>query len=141
MTPDHLLESVPDVWTDDISLMASKLGVAFRDQMPKRVVPNPILGRSELNIGADADLILDDCLIDIKATIDAKVSQEMLHQLVCYTLLDTEDRYAIGKVGLYMARQGALIVWPPAELLMMLGASSTELGAMRTKFEKAAHQL
>ena len=141
MTHDQLLESVPDVWTNDISLMTSKLALAFKDQMPKRVVPNPVLGRSDLNIKADGDLILDDCLIDIKATINAKVSQEMLHQLVCYALLDIEDKLAIRKVGLYMARQGALIVWPLPELLMMLDSKSTDLSVLRTMFEKAAHQL
>jgi hypothetical protein len=141
MTPEQLVESIPDAWANDIIQMTKKLEFAFSDRMPDRIVSNPILGRSDLNIGADGDLILDDCLIDIKATINAKVSQAMLHQVVCYTLLDREDRFAIRETGLYMARQGALIVWPLPELLMMLGSNNTDIGMLRTLFEKAAHQL
>ena len=108
LTPSQLFESISDTWVNDLTLLAKKLAPAFEGRMPMRVVSNPILGRSVLNIKADGDLILDDCLIDIKATTKAKVSQVMLHQLVCYGLLDNEDRFAIRRVGLYMARQGAL---------------------------------
>ena len=141
MTHEQLLESVPDVWTNDISLMTSKLRLAFKDQAPQRVISNPVLGRSELNIKADGDLILDDCLIDIKVTAKAKISQEMLHQLVCYALLDNEDQFAIAKVGLYMARQGALLMWPLSELLPTLNSNNADLSVLRTMFEKASHQL
>ena len=141
MTSEQLLESIPDAWANDITQMIKKLEFTFSDRMPERTISNPVLGRADLNIGADGDLILDDCLIDIKATINAKVSQAMLHQVVCYTLLDREDRFAIRKTGLYMARQGALIVWPLPELLMLLGANNTDIGVLRTLFEIAAHQL
>ena len=141
MTPEQLLESIPIAWTNDLTQMTKKLEFAFSDRMPERIVSNPVLGRPDLNIGADGDLILDDCLIEIKATVNAKVSQAMLHQVVCYTLLDREDRFAIRKTGLYMARQGALIVWPLPELLVMLGSNNTDIGMLRTQFEKAARQL
>ena len=62
-----------------------------------------------MNIGADGDLILDDCLVDIKATVNPKVSQVMLHQAVCHALLDREARFSIRKTGLYMARRGRLL--------------------------------
>ena len=141
MTPEQLVESIPDAWANDIIQMVKKLEFAFSDRMPKHIVSNPVLGCSDLKIGADGDLLLDDCLIDIKATVNAKVSQAMLHQVVCYTLLDREDRFAIQKTGFYMARQGALIVWPLPELLMLLGTNNTDIGMLRTLFEKAAHQL
>lgn len=141
MVLEQLLESVPDAWTNDLTLMARKLALVFEDRMPERVVSNPVLGRSELNIKADGDLILDDCLIDVKATKKAKVSQAMLHQLVCYALLDNEDRFAIRNVGLYMARQGALKVWTIPELLMMLDSRYSDRDLMRAQFEEAALQL
>ena len=141
MTPEELLEVIPDPLVSDVTQMAKKLECTFSVQMPKRIVSNPTLGRASLNIGADGDLILDDCLIEIKSAVNAEVSQAMLHQLVCYILLDREDLFGIRKAGLYMARQGALSVWPIPELLMLLGAPNTDIGALRILFEEAAHQL
>ena len=128
-------------WANDVTGMAKKLESAFSDRMPERIVPNPVLGNPDLNISADGDLILDDCLVDIKATVNPKVSQAMLYQVVCYALLDREDRFSIRKTGLYMARQGALIVWPLPELLMMLGTNDTDIGKLRTVFEEATCRL
>ena len=135
MTPDRLLASIPSAQVSDITQMAEKLRSAFSDRMPRSVVSNPVFGRSELNIGADGDIILDDCLVDIKATINSKVSRVMLHQVVCYALLDKDDVFGIRKVGLYMARQGALIAWPLPELLMLLGGNNTKISSLRTMFE------
>ena len=108
--------------------------------MTRSVVSNPIFTHPELNIAADGDIILDDCLVDIKATTSAKVSRVMLHQVVCYVLLDKDDVFGIRKVGLYMARQGALVAWPLPELLMLLGENNTNISLLRTMFEEAAHQ-
>ena len=141
MTPERVMEAIPDALAGDVTQMAKKLEGVFLGRMPKCVISNPILRHADLNIGADGDLILDDCLIDIKATVSAKVSQAMLHQVACYALLDREDRFRIRKIGLYMARQGALIAWPLPELLMLLGANDTDVGALRALFEKAARQL
>ena len=43
---------------------------------------NPIFGASSLVGGADADMLLDQCLIDIKTTKSLKFSREYLDQLV-----------------------------------------------------------
>ena len=62
----------------------------------------------------------------------------MLHQIAGYAFLDRDDRLGIRRLGIYMARQGALIVWTAPELLMLLGASNTDISVLRTRFEKAA---
>ena len=140
MTPNQLLASIPGAQVSDITQMAEKLRFAFSDRMPGRVVSNPAFTRPELNIGADGDIVLDDCLVDIKTTTSAKVSRVMLHQVVCYALLDKDNLYGIRKVGLYMARQGALIAWPLPELLMLLGGNNTNISSLRRMFEEAAYQ-
>ncbi len=109
MTPEELLESLPNAWAGDVTGMAKKLDSAFSERMPERIVSNPVLGNPDLNIGADGGLILDDCLVDIKDTVNPRVSQAMLHQVVCHALLDREDRFSIRKTGLYMARQERLL--------------------------------
>ena len=111
MTPEELLESLPNAWADDVTGMAKELDSAFSERMPERIVSNPVLGNPDLNIGSDGDgdLILDDCLVDIKATVNPRVSQAVLHQVVCHALLDREDRFSIRKTGLYMARQGHIL--------------------------------
>ena len=103
------MESLPNAWADDVTGVAKRLDSAFSERMPERIVSNPVLGNPDRNIGADGDLILDDCLVDIKATVNPKVSQAMLHQVVRYSLLDREDRFSIRKTGLYMARQGHIL--------------------------------
>ena len=79
-------------------------------------------------------------LVEIKATVSPRVRRVMLHEAVCYALLDREDRLGIRKVGLYMARQGTPIVWSMPELLMLLGAYTTDLGVLRARFEEAARR-
>ena len=141
MAPEQVIERIPGEVVDDLTRLSQKLEAAFSDQMPDHIISNPTFGRIELNISADGDLILDGCLVDIKTTIDARVSREMLHQLVCYALLDHEDRFGIRNVGLYMARQGVLITWPLQELLLLLGGKNTDLEKLRAAFEEVAHQL
>ncbi|MET7457678.1 hypothetical protein ABZT03_38680 [Streptomyces sp. NPDC005574] len=50
------------------------------------------------------------------------VGRDEVQQLAGYLLLDYDDRYHIREVGLYLARQGALIRWTVPEVLTMLGA-------------------
>lgn len=83
-----------------------------------RTLLNPTFGMgSHLVGGGDADLILDDLLIDIKTTNDAKLTPKYLRQLVGYTLL--ANRYGIDddpnagskirRVGIYFSRVGRLL--------------------------------
>jgi hypothetical protein len=84
--------------------------------------------------GADADIILDGCLIDFKATINPKFERDWLYQVLGYAFLDFEDSYHIHSVGLYLARQGVLIQWPLVTLLKDLTGASVTLDALREEF-------
>ena len=57
--------------------------------------------------GADADLIDDGCLIELKVvkTIEAT---KFIRQTLAYALLDVDDGWKLDSVGVYLARQGIL---------------------------------
>jgi hypothetical protein len=90
--------------------------------------------------GADADLIVDGCLIDIKTTVPSGMRNTLgvttLYQLLGYALLDYEDEFDLHAVGIYLPRQSRLLRWEVAELLPALcGAQpATTLGALRADF-------
>jgi len=81
---------------------------------------NPVFGLgSSLMGGADADLIVDGCLIDIKTVSATKPAAQYIRQLVAYALLanrygahqqrtDAAQPVKIETLGLYFARAGHL---------------------------------
>jgi hypothetical protein len=73
--------------------------------------------------GADADLILDNVLIDIKVTKHLKLEREHLNQIIGYYILsliggvnENPHDKPIDTIGIYFARYGALWVVPVKEL-------------------------
>ncbi len=80
------------------------------------VVCNPVFAGSPDAGGADADLIVDDCLIDLKTSARPNLA-EMLRQLVGYVLLDYDDAYHIRRVAIYAARQRCFVELTVGELL------------------------
>lgn len=75
MTPEEWLGSVPDALADDVALLATNLEGAFARWTSQIVVSNPIIGSRRLGILADGDLILDDCLIEIKCQFSGSIGQ------------------------------------------------------------------
>lgn len=78
---------------------------------------NPVFGEGSVLVGgADADLILDGMLIDIKVTKDLKLKRDYLNQLIGYYILaligginEGHKGTLIRKVGIYFARHG--VIW------------------------------
>ena len=95
---------------------------------PERYVAlNPDFGGASFAVGgADGDLIVDDCMIDIKTTIKGKPAGGQILQLVGYMILDSLHRAAAGPIerpslrgaGLYMARQDVLYRWDVDDILL-----------------------
>jgi len=76
---------------------------------------NPTFGYgSELVGGADADLIVDDTLVDVKTTKFLSFTQEQYNQLIGYYILsklgkiNESENIPISKVGIYFSRHGIL---------------------------------
>lgn len=97
----------------------------FYDQMGGRFTEDAVLnptfdGSPYIVGGADADVILDSCLIDFKTTINAKIEGRALYQLLGYSLLDFSNQYGIQRVGFYLPRQGRFITWQLEDLASQL---------------------
>lgn len=96
-----------------------------------------IRGASELHIGpnfdqslplggADADLIYDGTLLDLKSTSQAGlVGRDDIWQLIGYLLADTDDSYNITRVGFAALRRRRSIFWPADDLVRELAGGST----------------
>ncbi|MCF6351744.1 MAG: hypothetical protein L3J06_01920 [Cyclobacteriaceae bacterium] len=79
----------------------------------KSIILNPTFGKASTMVGgADADIIVDDTLIDIKVTKEMKITRPYFNQLLTYYILSlmekTEKRstITIDKLSLYFARYG-----------------------------------
>lgn len=131
----ELLSRVPDLWVEDLCA----LSWGFHDSQEKllgevrQVELGPTFDGSRDVGGADADMILDGLLVDMKTTTSPKVKGEMIHQLLGYVLLDYSDHYGIQQVGIYLSRQRKLITWTLDALLSEAGASDG-LAGLRESF-------
>jgi len=81
---------------------------------------NPTFGEGSMLVGgADADLIIDNTLIDIKVTKHLKLEREHLNQVLGYYILsliggvnDNPQDRPIENIGIYFARHGELWTVP-----------------------------
>ena len=113
-------------------------------------VLNPRFGMgSRLMGGADADIAVDGCLIEIKTTVKIAPDLDIVRQLVGYALL--ANRYGIGQgpdgvridtLGIYFSRAGHLFRFPLADCIAVehhelvldhLSASGRPLASARSQ--------
>ena len=125
-------------WIEDLR----SLSWLFHDRYDDLILNSepPVLNptfEGSLDIGgADGDLIVDHCLIDIKTTVNPQIQRQWIYQIVGYVLLDYSNQYDLKSVGLYMARQGQLLTWPIPELLSVLtGSNTVSFEELRTEFK------
>jgi hypothetical protein len=134
---EELLTIPQDSWLDDLSQMFSLFYARYHDLLSRPYILHPTFAGSFDIGGADADLVVDGCLIDIKASVSPQIKAEYLYQLAGHLLLDYDDQLHMNAVAIYMARQGMLFTWSVAEFLHQLtGNDSAELGALRREFRK-----
>ncbi|MHB2023269.1 MAG: hypothetical protein ACYCO3_08070 [Mycobacteriales bacterium] len=87
---------------------------------------------SDLVGGAEADWYCRGCLVDCKATMHPRGPADAgLYQPVCYALLDVDDDYRIGSVGLYLARQDQLLTWRLDQALSLLAGGRVSAENLR----------
>lgn len=86
-------------------------------------VLNPLFKASHLVGGADADLLIDDTLIEIKTVQKLELSREYFLQLVGYYVLyriggiKSVDVPRISKLGVYYSRYGELHTFPVSDIV------------------------
>ncbi len=111
---NHNPDDIKDI-KSIISLVDNKYFVA-----KEKCYFNPTFGDGSLLVGgADADLIIDNTLIDIKATKHLKLEREHLNQVLGYYILsliggvnENPDSRPIENIGIYFARHGQLWTIP-----------------------------
>ena len=137
-----LLALAEDEWVQDICAQSHLFFDRCRHLLKGRATLNPTFKGSPDVWGADADLIADDCLIDIKSTINPKLSRNCLYQILGYALLDYDDELGIQEVGIYFARQGVTLLWPLQTLMDDLsGGSAPPLTELRKRFQEVARSI
>lgn len=127
LTLGQMLAAVPGYAVDDMAeqmrLADSGLSALRAACSPDRVHDGPVFGGSQDVGGADADLIIGDLLLDIKALVtSSKIGRRDFYQLIGYALLDYDDQFGIERLGFYLSRFGRLITWSVPEYLALLGS-------------------
>jgi len=142
-TLEGLLSVAEGHWVQDMCSLSHRFYDAFADLFDKpNIVLNPTFAGSRDVGGADADLIVDGCLIDIKTTISPKLDKLWVYQLLGYTLLDYSDLERIRSVGILYTRQGILIQWSLEELFSIIygGSQKCDLSALRQEFRNVLEE-
>lgn len=142
-TVDDLLSVAAPAWVDDLCNLSWTFYDRFRPLLSQRAVLNPgFEGAGDVG-GADADIIVGSCLVDIKTTVKPDwLDRAWIYQLLGYVLLDYHNQYGIESVGIYLSRQGGLIRWPLAELATMLtGAPRLSFFRLRREFREVLKTL
>ena len=134
-----LLDIVQQEWISDLRALSWIFYDGFNHLLPLNHVLNPRFDGSKDVGGADADLIVDGVLIDIKTTAQQGIRNESIWQLLGYVLLDYSDTYRINAVALYMARQGILFKWDLEDAVRCLYAGEPpSIEELRSKFKELA---
>lgn len=107
---------------DDINDLYSLISIVDKNnfKVKNRCYFNPTFGEGSIIVGgADADLIIDNTLIDIKVTKHLKLERVYINQLLGYYILsligginDNPKDRSIENIGLYFARHGKLWTVP-----------------------------
>ena len=117
---ESLLGIAESHWLDDLRNRSWKFFDEFEHLLQLSHTLNPTFDGSRDVGGADADLIIDGKLIDIKTTFRPEIRSDWIWQLLGYVLLDYSDSRQINGIGLYMTRQGILIEWDLNEAIQIL---------------------
>jgi len=86
--------------------------------------------------GADADLIYDGTLVDLKSTSQARiVGRDEVWQLIGYLLADTDDSYSIARLGFAALRRRRSIFWLAEDLTReVAGGQTRSVEQLRDEF-------
>ena len=128
---------------DAVANEVSALFAVARDHLPATgAICGPEFAGSRVVGGADADLIVENCLYDIKTTDDPrKTLPKDLRQLIGYALLDWDNEYGLKQVGFYYSRQATEMTWPLSKLLRECTSSgSTDLQSFRGQVHTLAQR-
>ncbi len=136
---DELATAMADRAT--VSDLAALGSAAAKDHADLRfadpLILNPRFKLSAALGGADADLIAEQTLLDLKSAQRSVVRRPDLWQIVGYALSDTTDEYRIQEVGISALRWRTRVTWNLDELLAELSGREQPLTTWRESFADA----
>lgn len=123
---DYIVENLQVIDSEDVADLRNLINIVdpnlFRTQ--GRVLLNPDFGPGSLLVkGADADLILDDLLIDVKTTKKLTLERKHFDQLLGYYVLSLIERrfdpeiQPINQLGVYFARHAFIYKFDVKEVI------------------------
>jgi hypothetical protein len=128
---------VPQPCLTDLVAIAPAIAADHEDlRVAKALTLNPTFDLSVALGGADADLIADETLWDMKssASRDRIIKREEVWQLAGYSLADVSDTYAIKAVGILAIRRRTRVRWTLAQLLKTLSRIERPIEEWRADF-------
>jgi hypothetical protein len=140
---EALLDLPENAWVDDLCALSWAFHDDFNHLFASKgeTLLNPKFEGSRDIGGADADLIVDGCLIDLKVVTQLHLDS-YIYQILGYALLDYNDKYKIREVALYLARHRALLKWTLDELLSKVSdGKALPVEALRGQFREVLNTL
>lgn len=108
----------------------------------ERMTLGPDFACSRLLGGADADVLADGVLLDLKTTGDTSpLSRCDLWQMLGYVLADTDDELEIEEVGFIWPRWRFRSRWRVEDLIAIVGGHETGVEALRRSFREMCEGL
>lgn len=128
---------VPQACVADLTAIAAAIVTDHEDlRAAKSLTLNPTFDLSVALGGADADLIADETLWDMKssASRDQIIKRTDVWQLVGYSLADVSDTHTIRAVGILAIRRRIRVRWKLAQLLKTLSGTGRSIEDWRADF-------
>lgn len=90
-------------------------------------------------IGTSADVLIDDCLLDLKTTVHPRLPQLWVDQLVVYLSLSYSSCASIHEANFYLVRQARSVTWRTEEFVARLSPTQlVDLVTMQERFRQVA---
>ena len=142
----YIVENMGSVDDADIQELKNLINLVNFDDFKAEsyCLLNPTFGEaSNLVRGADADLVIDNKLIDIKTVSSNYVTSKMFHQIIGYYLLgkiggignNKINGSTIEKIGFYFSRHGILKLYNIKDII-----KSNRIPYVLTQFESIARK-
>lgn len=140
-----MTEAPPEAVAELVALRGL-LEARLMSRLGSPTVFGPLFDLSKLGkgqrIAAEADLISDGMLVDVKSNLAPKtkagdrpdvLKPEHVHQLLGYALLDYSDSYEIRSLAIYSARYGTLTDWRLDEVAETAAGRAFDLATERQR--------
>lgn len=125
---DYIDENMGIVDNDDIQDLRNLISLVNLEEFKVKTycLLNPTFGEGSVLVGgADADIVIDDQMIDIKTTKRLEITREMFNQIIGYYVLgkiggigrEKIDISNINEIGFYFSRYGMKYMYKVEEII------------------------